>query len=254
MKYLTPLAQEGRPLFFSHRGASSLAPENSIAAFSLARDLGSPGIELDIHRCASGELVVFHDDSLDRIAGVSGLISASPLDYLKTLDIGSWMDKKFCAERIPTLREVFQTLGDSVYYDIEIKSRTKERTGIEKQLSDLISEFGLDSRVCVCSFNPFPLVYLKEIRSDIATGILWSKVKELPYILRFGIGAFISNCDFLKPDHRYMGGLNILRLGMGRKHAIIPWTVDDPAIARRLIDSGCSGIVTNRIQDMKGLF
>jgi glycerophosphoryl diester phosphodiesterase len=253
MKPLKPLSGEKRPLFFAHRGASSLAPENTLAAFALARDLGSPGIELDIHRCASGELVVFHDDDLSRIAGSPDAIAETSLSRLKEIDIGSWKGKEFSGERVPTLRELFEAMGASVYYDIEIKCRVKERTGVEKDLSDMIDEFSLAERVCVSCFNPFPLLYLKEIRKDIATAIIWCVSDELPYILRYGAGAFISHCDFLKPDHAVMDGFNVLRLGLGRKRAVVPWTVDDPETAKRLLDQGCSGIVTNRIQDMRGL-
>lgn len=250
MKYLAPFPAEKRPLLFAHRGASSLAPENTLRAFRLARDLGAPGIELDIHRCASGELVVFHDERLERITGKAEALSALSLEELKLLDAGAWKGQEFSGERIPSLREVFEALGGSVYYDIEIKSRTKERTGIEKQLSDLIDEFSLQARVSVSCFNPFPLVYLKEIRLDIPTAIIWCTSTELPFILRTGAGAWISDCDYLKPDHAVIGGINVLALGLGRRRAVVPWTVDDPAVAERLLSRGCSGIITNRIQDM----
>jgi glycerophosphoryl diester phosphodiesterase len=251
MKYLTPFPSAKRPLVFAHRGAPVLAPENTIASFKLARELGARAIELDIHRCASGELVVFHDDGLERVTGAQGAVAESTLPFMKSLGPVNWKGTKFAEERIPTLRETFAALGDSVIYDIEIKSRTKERTGVEKQLSDIIDEFQLGQHVCVSSFNPFPLLYLKEIRLDIPTAIIWCTSTELPLVLRTGAGVWISGCDFLKPDYTIMNGFNILRLGMGRRRAVMPWTVDDPETARKLVDRGCSGFVTNRIQDMR---
>lgn len=253
MKHLLPFPSSKRPLVFAHRGASSLAPENTLASFRLARKLGAPGIELDIHRCASGELVVIHDETLSRTTGTDGYVAEKPLSYLKSLDAGSWKGSEFAGERIPTLRETFEALGDSVYYDIEIKSRSKERTGLERQLSELIDEFSLADRVGVSCFNPFPLVFFKEIRVDIPTAIIWCRSKELPWILRGGLGAAISKCDYLKPDHADLRGPCLLSLGPMLRRKVVTWTVDDADDAADLIRRGCSGIITNRIQDMGAL-
>jgi glycerophosphoryl diester phosphodiesterase len=253
MKYLPLFPTSKRPLVFAHRGASSLAPENTLTSFLLARKFGAPGIELDIHLCASGELVVIHDDDVKRTAGVDGNVAEKTLSYLKSLDVGSWKGREFAGERIPTLRETFEALGDSVYYDIEIKSRSKERSGLERQLSELIDEFSLAGRVSVSCFNPFPLIYFKEVRRDVPTAIIWCRSKELPWILRSGVGAYLSKCDYLKPDHADLRGISVLSLGAKLRRPVVTWTVDDPKTAEDLIRRGCSGIVTNRIQDMGAL-
>jgi glycerophosphoryl diester phosphodiesterase len=213
--------------------------------------MGCPGIELDIHLCATGELVVIHDDDTARVTGKPGKVAELSLTELKALDAGSWKGPSFSGERIPTLDELFSELGSSVYYDVEIKCRSREPTGIEEALAGLIDAHGLSDRVAVSSFNPFPLKYFKAIKPDIPTAIIWMrKEKELPPILRTGAGAWISGCDYLKPDHRVFGHPSVLWLGAGLGRSLVPWTIDDPSLARTLFRRGCAGIITNRPQDM----
>lgn len=250
MRPLRPFPSSARPLVFAHRGLSSLYPENSLAAFQAAVDIGCPGIELDIHLCASGELVVFHDDTTSRITGVDGRVEEMDLAALKKLDIGSWMDPRFSAERILTLDELFSHMGTSVYWDIEIKCRVKEDTGIASALSALIDAHGLADRVAASSFNPFPLKYLKALRKDIPTAIIWCADKELPWVLRGGLGAWMGGVDYLKPDYRVLGQPSVYCLGAGLRRDTVAWTVDDAETARLLLDRGVKGIITNRPQDL----
>ncbi|MDD2296482.1 MAG: glycerophosphodiester phosphodiesterase family protein, partial [Sphaerochaetaceae bacterium] len=107
MKTLFPHAK--RPLLFGHRGYSELAPENTMAAFDLCVTHEIPGIEIDVHLCKTGELVVIHDHDLLRLAGVENTVEEMSLTELKQLDVGSHKDKKFAGERIPLLEELFTT-------------------------------------------------------------------------------------------------------------------------------------------------
>src|SRR3954470_5840123 len=99
-------ARSGRPLIWGHRGASFDAPENTLAAFALARAQGADGVELDAQRCASGEVVVLHDDSLARTAGFTGSIVGTPWQVVRTLDAGAWKGDRFRGARVPLLAEV----------------------------------------------------------------------------------------------------------------------------------------------------
>src|SRR2546423_620647 len=98
----------GRPLLWAHRGASAEAPENTLAAFSLAHEQGADGVELDAQRCASGEVVVLHDDSLVRTTGFGALVTHASWSVMRTLDAGSWKSERFRGERIPLLAEVLE--------------------------------------------------------------------------------------------------------------------------------------------------
>lgn len=249
--HLIPLPDERRPLLFAHRGCSSLAPENTLAAFRKARELGCPGIELDIHRCASGELVVIHDHTTKRVGGPDRSVEQTDLAALREIDVGSHFAPEFAAERIPLLDELFGLLGDTVYYDIEIKSNRYVRDDLlERELLDLIGKYRLERKVCVSSFNPVTLRRIKSLCPTIPTAIIYCASPDVPFLLRHGEGRFLSGCDYLKPDIRGAGprSLAFARLVGGRK--FIPWTVDTAGDARALLGRGVAGLISNRPQDI----
>ena len=105
-----------------HRGAAGLAPENTLAAFRTAKSLGVP-FELDTSFAGSGELIVLHEDELDRIAMVPGRASELSLDYLRTLDFGAHFDRSFAGEPLPTLDEVFSEIAGEVVINVEVTER-----------------------------------------------------------------------------------------------------------------------------------
>ena len=122
-----------RPLLFAHRGYSAKAPENTIAAFKLAWESGIPGVELDVHLCKSGEMVVFHDDDLERITGTAGTVESTDLETLKSLDAGN-------GERIPLLSEVFEAAPEHAYFDIEMKVAYRNGRELSLEAAKLIKE------------------------------------------------------------------------------------------------------------------
>ncbi|MBU0934020.1 MAG: glycerophosphodiester phosphodiesterase [Spirochaetes bacterium] len=245
---LAVLPGRPRPLIFAHRGLSAEAPENSMAAFRLAKERGIPGVELDIHRCASGELVVFHDDSSSRTAPGSALtLRESSWSELKQLDIGSWKGSQWKDQKPILLAELFEEFGSSLYYDIEIKARTTAETGIEQALADLLKNFGLRAdTITVSSFNPISLKRFKAAEPHIPTAIIYCHSKELPWYLRDGLGATISSCDYLKPEHVLVNPLQRFFAGSLAGRELIPWTVDDQTVASRMIATGCAGIISNQ--------
>src|SRR5438105_7771137 len=109
----------GRPLVWGHRGASFDAPENTLAAFELARVQGADGVELDAQRCSSGEVVVLHDDSLGRTTGFSGLVTETPFSVVRTLDAGARKDQRFRGQRVPLLAEVLEAFP--LLVNVELK-------------------------------------------------------------------------------------------------------------------------------------
>ncbi len=242
-KRLLPVAS--RPLLFGHRGASAQAPENTLAAFNALLDSGIPGVELDIHRCASGELVVIHDFELKRVSGRDGRVENTVWEELSELDVGSWFAEEFAGESIPLLDEVFDLLGSKVYYDIEIKQEDRECGLLEESLRKKISERALQDRVVVSSFNPYALRELRRLDGNISTALIYTTGPEFPFLLRGGAGRFISRPTALKPnmDHVTRGNLFFKRILEG--FPVIPWTVDDEESARRLLDLGVDGLISN---------
>src|SRR5512147_1741217 len=110
----------GRPLVLGHRGASADAPENTLAAFRLAIEQGADGVELDVWRCGSGEVVVIHDEDARRVAGAPLRIAEAPLAALRELDAGAWKGERFRGERIPLLAEVLEALP-AARVNVELK-------------------------------------------------------------------------------------------------------------------------------------
>jgi glycerophosphoryl diester phosphodiesterase len=232
------------PLLFGHRGFSYLAPENTLAAFALLLEHKIPGVELDVHLCRSGELVVVHDDNLLRLSGYNGFVKETDYSILKTQDVGSHFAPRFSGERIPLLSEVFDLLKDRVYYDIELKTRRLACGELEKKVIKMVNDYGLQTRVLFSSFNPFSLRALKSIGWR-RNAVIYSNSKGLPFYLRHGEGRLISGCSIIKPHWKILENRAFHFLRKRSSFPIITWTVDDPDIGQRLLKFGVAGIISN---------
>ena len=239
-----------RPLLFGHRGCSAAAPENTLAAFRRAAESGIPGIELDVHRCMTGELVIIHDDSLQRTAGLDALVEETAYAEIAGLDAGSWFGEAFRGERVPLLRELLDLAGPEIYFDIEIKNRERRCGPLERQLAGLIRNRSLHGRVIISSFNPFSLREIKRLDTDISTALIYTRHPELPRPLRNGAGRFICRPDVLKPEKNKVCRRSMFFKGRLAGYPVLPWTVDDPEEARRLLALGAEGIISNRPEDL----
>src|SRR5262245_24640882 len=113
----------------AHRGASSYAPENTFSAFELALSLGACELELDVQETADGELVVIHDDTVERTTNGTGAVTGHTLAVLQGLDAGAWFDRRFAGERIPTLDRMLERYSSRARLHIELKGRTLHLTG-----------------------------------------------------------------------------------------------------------------------------
>jgi glycerophosphoryl diester phosphodiesterase len=141
------------PNVIAHRGGKVWAPENTMAAFSKSIEAGAYGIELDIHRCASGELVVIHDDDVKRTTNGVGLIKDITYPELKRLDAGSWYDAKFAQERIPLLEDVLKLVDGKLVINIEIKNTPIDYPGIDDDLIELLSSYAHVDKIIISSFD-----------------------------------------------------------------------------------------------------
>ena len=251
------LPERPRPLIFAHRGCSSLAPENTMAAFRKARECGAPGIELDIHATLDGKLVVAHDDTFVRTApadnnGNGKKPEELSFDQVKSIDVGSFFGSQWSAERPPLLEEVLEEFCPAMYVDIELKSRKTKGDPLPFLAAEKLKHLGknVSAAVTVSSFNPFCLLAFKSAIPEIPTAIIWCSDREVPPILRRGFGRVLSHCDYLKPVHKQVSAFSVRWFSALEKRPVIPWTVDDPSLAERMIRSGCEGFITNRPQDM----
>lgn len=255
-----------RPLLFAHRGISAVAPENTMASFKLAREKGVPGIELDIHLTADGFVPVFHDHDTGRVGGAGDIppgpgakgkglsLEKSGWAELHAVDIGSWKGPQYKAERMILLSELFEEFGADFYYDIELKSTISADYGLEAAAVKIIREAdggrGLAERILISSFNPISLARIKGLMPELPTAIIWCKDEGLPFYLRHGEGRWIGRVDYLKPEYRKVNPLSSFRWRKVGGYEVVPWTVDEPELARKLIGAGCSGVISNRAHEL----
>lgn len=142
-----------RPLVIAHRGGCKWAPENTMAGFAKSLQIGADGIELDIHRCKSGELVVIHDETLDRTTDGKGFVKDKTWDELKNLSAGKWFGKEFEAERLPLLTDVLKLVDGKMIVNIEIKNAPVEYPGIEIDLEKVLKDYKYPDKILISSFD-----------------------------------------------------------------------------------------------------
>ncbi len=234
------------PLVFGHRGFSSIAPENTLSSIQACIDHGVQGVELDVQPCASGELVVIHDDDVSRVTGAKGIVKEMPLEALRSLDAGSHFHPSFSGERIPLLDEVFSQFGKTLVYDLEIKSREIRNPYPAKAVWELIRKHGIAHRCIVSSYNPFQVRFFERIsRKQVPTAVIFADDPRVPWILRRGWGRVITNSSVIKPHYPQLTPWRFWLYRNLKGCAVITWTVDDPELIRSFKAMGVWGIITN---------
>lgn len=229
-----------RTLNIAHRGASRVAPENTLAAFERAAELGADGIELDVRMSADGVPVVIHNATVDATTDGSGRVGELTLAQLKRLDAGAWFDAHFAGQRIPSLEETLEAVGESLLLNIELKGEEVLGGGLARAVVDLIMQYGLGDRVILSSFNPLALRRVQRAMGRIPTALLYMSAR-LP---RVGEWVTPNRYAALHP-HRSVLSEDHLRWIRQRDYRVHVWTVDEPDEMRRLVEWGVDGIITN---------
>jgi len=232
-----------RPLNFAHRGASQQAPQNTLAAFLRAADLGADGIELDAQLSKDGGLVVIHDFWLEATTDGRGPVRARTLAELKELDAGSWFAPTFAGQRIPTLPEVMEAVGQRLLLNIELKTPGLRDEGLAAGVARAIEENGLLDRVVVSSFNPVAVWRIKRLNPAIPVGLLYAS--DTPTLLRNLWVRHFIDLQALHPQHSLVDE-RFVQWARQRQYGVHTWTVDDPEEMRRLARLGVDIIITNR--------
>lgn len=161
-------------MVIGHRGASAVAPENTMAAFQTALDMGADGVELDCQLTKDGHLVVIHDPTLKRTTGCDGLVKDYTLSQLRHLDAGAWFNPRFAGKRIPTLEDVLALARDRLLVNVEIKNLPYRYAGIEARLLAAIRQnaFPLD-RLIVSSFDHESLIRIQAMEPRVTVAALF---------------------------------------------------------------------------------
>ncbi|TLS38283.1 glycerophosphodiester phosphodiesterase [Pseudalkalibacillus caeni] len=229
-----------KTLIFGHRGAAGTAPENTMVSFQAALGSGAEGIELDVQLTKDGVPVVVHDEKLNRTTDGHGWVKDFALAEIKTLDAGSWFSEGFSGERIPTLKEtVHWAKATNLLLNIEFKTAYIPYKGIEKAVIDCIKAFDMENRVILSSFNHYSLIRAHEYAPNIETAVLFMEKLVSP-------GSYASkiNARSLHPywpivDEVLLDETNKLKM------AVRPFTVNEEAAIKQLIEKGCSAIITD---------
>jgi len=231
-----------RPTIFAHRGSSTYAPENTLAAFNLAIEQRADAIELDVKLSADGQIVVMHDASVDRTTNGSGLIKSLPLIELKSLDAGGKFNPQFTGERIPTLTEVFEQVGQKIFINVELTNYSSPMDDLPEKTAHLVRKFQLESKVLFSSFNPIALIRARKILPLLPMGFLtlsgFGKITFYSHLVRFGPTLAIHPAV---PD----ASKKLITAAHRRSCRVHVYTVNQPEDMRRLFTAGADGIVTN---------
>ena len=228
------------PLILAHRGASDISPENTLAAFQAAIDVGADGVELDVMRCATGEIVVIHDHSVARTTNGTGKVNALPLAALRELDAGAWFAPRYVGERVPLLEESLEIAGGRAIINIEIKARGWRSDGIEGEIVEMIATRDLSSSVIVSSFDPRVLTRVR-MCGRLHTGLLYS-TRKWAYV---GLARVLTRPNAMHPhfstvDERYV------HWARRKGYRVNVWTVNERSDIERMVALGVDAIITNR--------
>lgn len=226
---------------WGHRGASAYAPENTLPAFDLARRMGAVGVELDVQLTADGRLVCIHDETLDRTTSGTGPVVEKTLDELRAYDASNGMSG-FDGVTIPTLDEVFELFaGTSMVVNVELKNSVYPYEGLEEKVLALVAEARMEQRVLLSTFNHISLVRLHDLGTQVPTAMLFGEPLFRPW--QYAQSLFVSG---INPPHQYLRWVpKLVAKAQDLGLSVNPWTVNEPADLRRVLDLGVDAIITN---------
>ncbi len=230
-----------RLLCIGHRGAMGHAPENTLASFQKALELGTPCVELDVYY-VDGHLMVFHDDRLERTTNGSGYLLDQNFDYLRSLDAGH-------GEKIPTLREVFEIIDLRAGVNIELKGPDTAGPVVEF-ISSLRQHGWNDDLILVSSFNHRELAEVRRIDSGIRLGAMMGGLPVDDVAFATVLGAYSVHLSLEFVDRRFVD------VAHSRGMRVFVFTVNHPDDIRKMAALGVDGVFTNYpervLRDQKG--
>lgn len=224
---------------FAHRGYSGKYPENTMIAFKKALECGVDGIELDVQLTKDGEVVIIHDETIDRTTTGKGFVVDYTYEELEKFD-ASFKFKDLGFNKIPTLREYFQLVKDyDIVTNVELKTGINEYLGIEEKVWELIKEYNLEEKVIISSFNHFSVMRMKDIAPQLKYGFLsedWI-IAAGKYTHSHGVQCYHPRFNNLVPD--------VIKELKKYNLEINTWTVNLEEDMRYLYSNNIDVIITN---------
>ena len=227
-----------KPIILAHRGYSGNYPENTMLAFQKAYEAGCDGIELDVQFTSDHEIVIIHDETINRTSHQKGAVKDFTYEELSKIDFSYKFDVPF--QKIPTLREYLEWVKDlDIITNIELKTSIERYPGIEEAVYSLLCEYNLQKKVILSSFNHESVLKMKELDSTLVCGFLtecWL-LKAGEYTASYHIEGY----------HPRYTALTLRSVAEMKAHnvRILPWTVNKEKDMIRLIDMGVDALITN---------
>ena len=220
----------------AHRGSSVTAPENTIPAIEKAMEEMADSVEIDVQMTSDGVIVLGHDASLKRVAGVNRSIASMTFAQLEQLDVGSWFSKSYEGTRIPALSEVLELCSQKIGLNIEIKYVGKN-SDLPEKTAEMIKAYGMENQCVVTSTNLPYLRRVKEVLPEVRTG----------YIISAAYGNFYSSedVDFISIRSGFVTSA-LMQNAHEQGKAVYAWTVNSKSELERLTLLGVDGIITDR--------
>jgi glycerophosphoryl diester phosphodiesterase len=223
-------------MVIAHRGASSSAPENTLAAFDLALRMGARHLELDVHATRDEQIVVIHDETVERTTDGSGPVTGHTLAALRALDAGAWFDPRFAGEQIPTFDEILERYRGRAHLHTEIKGRSP---GLAARTADLIRRHGMAEEIAVTSFQQERLEEIRAYAPELPAGWLVAEVTDAVIVRAhaLGLAQLCPRADAVTPalvDHLHAEGF-----------AVRAWGVTTADLMRRVVEAGADGMTVN---------
>ena len=223
-------------MVIAHRGASSYAPENTLAAFDLALQMGVRHIELDVHLTRDGHIVVIHDDTVDRTTSGSGPVTNQTWAELRALDAGSWFGAAFVGQRLPTFAEVLERYKGRVHIHTEIKGHS---ASLSQQTVDVIRQHGMEAQVTMTSFQKVRLEEIRAYAPALPTGWLVGEVNDtiIAQARELGLTQICPRANTLTPElvHRLHAEGFVVRA----------WGVTTEEVMQQAVQVGVDGMTVN---------
>lgn len=236
---------------FGHRGASEYAPENTMEAFKLAYEMGADGIELDVQLTLDGQLVVIHDETVNRVSNGSGLVKDMTLGELKSLHFNR-THPEYRDARIPLLEEVLDYFAQRKFLiNIELKNGIFPNDGLEAMTLMLVKKYGMLERIIFSSFNHGSMQKMAALEPKAQTAFLTSEIQT-------DVRRYLqeNRTSIYHPAVYLLERQDLLR-GMPQEQDVITdlqesgirintWTVNSGKQMRSLCNRGVDGIITNK--------
>jgi len=231
-----------RPTIFAHRGASAHAPENTLAAFELALAQGADGIELDAKLSADGHVVIIHDATVDRTTDRQGRVKDMSLAELRSLDAGGFFAEQYHGEKVPTLEEVFETLGKRIFVNVELTNYNTPGDYLVESVCMLVKKCGLQKQVLFSSFFASNLSKARGLLPEVPRGLLAFNGLLGAWARSFGFA--FGRYQALHPNLKDVTPQQVQRVHRLKRRVHV-WTVNTAEDMRRLFNWDVDAIFTD---------